>query len=134
MSWTSQTVEAVPGRSSGCSLALDNAGNPWISYAVWTSCGPSLRLARFRPRAAVLYRGVVPSVTFGWKPLSLPLTDLNDDATAPFPIATAQGGSADDAIPATAPLTLYRVLLEGTTDAGNVLLALKRPGSVHLHF
>ena len=43
----------------------------------------------------------------------------NDDSTAPFPIDATSLSSADDIIPVTAPLTLYRLLVNGTTDTGN---------------
>ena len=41
---------------------------------------------------------------------------------------------AEDAIVTTEPLTLYRLLLDGTDDAGNRLLAIKKPGLVEIRF
>jgi hypothetical protein len=49
---------------------------------------------------------VVANLAPGWQAASLPLTDANDDQTAPFPLATQIGGRASDAIPTGAPLTL----------------------------
>ncbi len=41
---------------------------------------------------------------------------------------------AEDSIGTMAPLALYRVLIDGTDDAGNVLRAIKKPGVVEIQF
>ena len=90
-----------------------------------------------RRLAAVLYRGVVASLSPGWQASALPLTAANDDPTPPFPLSTALGGLETDALPTAAPLVLYRVLLKGTLDAGNLLRAVKSgasPGQVELRY
>ena len=81
-----------------------------------------------------LYRGTVADLSVAWKPAALPLTSSNDDATAPFPLAAASPGLADDALPAAGPLTLYRVLRAGDLDAGNRLRAFKAAGVARLSF
>jgi len=52
----------------------------------------------------------------------------------PFPLATALDQGAADPIATTAPLTLYRVLIGGTADAGNVLRAMKQAGLVEIRY
>ena len=65
---------------------------------------------------------------------ALPLTQANDDEAAPFPVDAALGGLVEDPILTTAPLTLYRLLLDGTGDAGNLLRAVKRPALVEIRY
>ena len=93
----------------------------------------SLRLASLTS-TAVLYRSVVPDLSLPWRWTALPLTEANDEATAPFPVDTNIGRSSADAIGTAAPLTLYRLLLAGTDDAGNVLRVIKRPGAVEIRY
>ena len=67
----------------------------------------------------------------------MPLDDSNDLVAGPFPLSTTLGSFADDSIASTDPLTLYRLLLNGTDDAGNLLRAVKSttvPGSVDLTY
>ena len=82
----------------------------------------------------MLYRGVVAALSTGWRATALPLNEANDEETAPFPSDTRLGEFGEDPIVATEPLTLYRLLLDGTDHAGNVLRAVKRPGLVQLQF
>ena len=127
------TIETIEGGWSGVydpSLALDSAGQPIISYS---SLACSSLLVVRRRVDEVLYRGVVPDLAPGWKDAALPLTGGNDDATSPFPIYTVVGGKDTDRTPPPVPLVLYRVLLGGTLEAGNVLRAVKgqtEPGTV----
>jgi hypothetical protein len=85
----------------------------------------------------VLYRGVVPGLTTGWKASALPLTEANDDPSLPFPVTTELGGRELDGLSTVAPLVLYRLLFRGALDSGNVLRAVKSstfPGAVELLF
>ena len=76
----------------------------------------------------------MPSLVQGWKPGALPLDQTSDDTTAPFPIDATSLSSADDIIPATAPLILYRLLVNGTTDTGNRLRTVDKAGTVEITF
>ena len=84
--------------------------------------------------ATILYRGVVSNLSAGWQSLKLPLNDSNDDPAGQFPVDATSLTTVDDSIPTTAPLTLYRLLVNGTSDAGNRLRAVERPGSVEISF
>jgi hypothetical protein len=131
--WKIETVDNVGPAGKYSSLALDAAGNPIISY--YNSCQLRLRLARFiPPRPAILYRGVAADLSPGWQAAALPLTDANDEVNGGFPLLTTMGGMADDSIVTSAPLVLYRILLDGTSYAGNALRTVKKPGSVDIRF
>ena len=80
-----------------------------------------------------LYRGIA-YLTPGWKTASLPLSNMNDDKTAPFPMDASSLSMAGDPILTTAPLTLYRLLQSVTDDTGNRLRVAKKPGSVEIRF
>jgi hypothetical protein len=79
------------------------------------------------PASATVHRGTVANLTPGWKALALPLDASNDDETPPFPVTSQLGARTDDPQPARASLVLYRVLLDGALDAGNVLWIGKNP-------
>ena len=131
--WDIETVvDAVSHAESELSLALDGAGNALVSYR--DSCSGTLLLARQTISDAVLYRGEVTTLSTGWKATALPLTEANDFEAWPFPFATRVGLSAEDSIATTAPLTLYRLLLDGTNEAGNVLRTVKIPGLVVIRY
>jgi hypothetical protein len=88
---------------------------------------------------ATVYRGCVDTrAVSDWKAISLPLTEGNDDETAPFPMGTSIPGQAfDDNVPCqigNSDLRLYRILLGGTTPAGNILRAEKVPSGIRLSF
>ena len=76
------------------------------------------------------------SVDFAFTPSGNDPVDSNDLVAGPFPLSTTLGSFADDSMASTDPLTLYRLLLNGTDDAGNVLRAVKStvPGSVDLTY
>jgi hypothetical protein len=78
-------------------------------------------------RTDILYREVVADLSPGWKGPALPLTAANDGETPPFPMNTTLGSRVTDLLPLPAPLLLYRVLVDGTLDAGNVLRIAKSP-------
>jgi len=91
-----------------------------------------LPLARLPAIGAVPFRGVASNLSPGWRSAALPVTDANDDPIPPFPLNTTISAAAVDDLASTAPLVLYRVLVDGTGDSGNVLRVVKSavPGSV----
>ena len=123
-------IQAVDASSQAPSIKLDSAGRPVIAYR--SLCTMGLRLAR--PQTTLLHRGVVLDLATGWRASALPLSAANDDETAPFPFATALGAATEDTIVTAAPLTLYRLLLDGASDTGNVLRAAKGSDAVELHY
>jgi hypothetical protein len=129
--WDMETVEGSGHNGPNPSLALDSAGNPVIG--VRDHCNRRLRVARPLP-PAVLYGGVVTNLSPGWRAGALPLDDSNDVVDGVFPLSTGAGGTADDTIDAPEPLVLYRILLNGTSCAGNVLRTVKKPGAVEVRF
>jgi hypothetical protein len=131
--WSDQTLDSLMNRPENLSLGLDGGGRPFISYST-SDCGDAVVVARLA-LDAVLYRGVVGDLSTGWKTAALPLDASRDDPMPPFPVDTALGSTETDPSPPSAPLVLYRVLVDGTGDAGNVLRAAKSvglPGAVAL--
>jgi len=114
------------------SLVFDGNGDPLISYDL--GCSESLQLARRQEVSSIVYRGAVTDLTVGWKSMSLPLDAAHDDETAPFPIDTVVGAFTDDTLASPAPLTLYRLLIDGTQPAGNVLRVVESPGAIAIHY
>ena len=132
--WTIQAVASSTMTAGGtASLALDNGDSPVISFCHVSCETARVTLAR-RAVDALLYRGVVDTLEPGWRPAALPLSDANDVALAPFPVETAFGEWSEDAIVEAAPLTLYRLLGDGTEDTGNRLRAVRRVGGVELRY
>jgi len=130
-SWYTERVDEFYTRGVVSSLVVDARGHPLMSAG--SSCASSPRLAR-KTLAGVLHRAEVADLSAGWKSAALPLSDLNDDETPPFPVDTVLGLATDDAIVATGPLTFYRLLLAGGVDAGNLLRVTRRSGIVELRY
>jgi len=78
-------------------------------------------------RTDILYRELVTDSSPGWKGPALPLTAANDSETPPVPMNVSLGSRVTDLLPLPAPLLLYRVLVDGTQDAGNVLRMARSP-------
>ena len=79
------------------------------------------------------HRWSVPTVDPGWRAATFPFTTLNDDETAPFPLATALPASWRDDIPSGDPLTMYRLLNAGE-PTGNRLNVVKSGAGVAISY
>ena len=132
--WDIETVDTEGYVGAYTSLGLDVNGYPAISC--YDATNDDLKFARYVP--VMVLRGCADTSLSGWRSIRLPLTEVNDDEAPPFPILTSIPGEVlDDNFPCQNPspdLLLYRVLLEGTAPAGNILRAAKQAGATLLTF
>ena len=121
--------------NAGHGVTVDGVDGTYLTGAIEVPA--QVYVAKLGPdpqQPALLHRGVVPSLAPGWKASSLPLNADNDEELDPFPLETPVPGTAEDALPATDPLILYRLLLPGGVAAGNSLRAAKQPSGTELRF
>ncbi|MFC2173399.1 SGNH/GDSL hydrolase family protein [Acidobacteriota bacterium] len=79
-----------------------------------------------------LYRGVVETVSPGWRFSAFPLTASTDDETSPFPAETTIPGSLVDNPSEDKDLVFYRLLVARTLYTGNRLMLQKVPSGIEL--
>lgn len=111
--WSTELVQ--PSANSRPAFVLDGAGEPTIAFLQRQT--PELRLLEgpgFTTLLGTLVRGSVSDLTTSdWKLAALPLSETNDDESAPFPVCESAPTMQVDPIVTSAPLTLYRRLRSG---------------------
>ena len=81
-----------------------------------------------------LYRGVVSSITAGWRTAHLPLSSINDDVGPVFPATISVPGSTTDDDPVGGTLLLYRVRGDALTRELNSLVVTKSIDDVRIDY